>query len=58
MADADGILENKEKDFGIGIPVTNQSLFLEGLDNCDWGVLPGLNCWTAPLSPCSSMPIR
>ena len=38
MADADGMLENKEKDFGIGIPVKNQAFFLKGLDNCDWGV--------------------
>ena len=38
MGDADGMLENKEKDFGIGIPVKNQAFFLKGLDNCDWGV--------------------
>lgn len=38
MADLDGILANKDKDYGIGVPVKNQSFFLKGLDNCDWGL--------------------
>lgn len=38
MADMDGILENKDKDYGIGIPVANQSYFLKGSDNYDWGM--------------------
>lgn len=38
MADLDGILENKDKDYGIGIPVKKESFFLKGLDNFDWGI--------------------
>ncbi|MEG1935823.1 MAG: 3-hydroxy-5-phosphonooxypentane-2,4-dione thiolase LsrF, partial [Rikenellaceae bacterium] len=38
MADMDGILENKDKDYGIGIPVAKQSFFLKGSDNLDWGL--------------------
>lgn len=38
MADMDGILENKDKDYGIGIPVENKSFFLKGLSGCDWGI--------------------
>ena len=38
MADMDGILENKDKDYGIGIPVAGQSFFLKGSDNLDWGM--------------------
>lgn len=38
MADLDGILENKDKDYGIGIPVKQESFFLKGLDHCDWGL--------------------
>lgn len=38
MADMDGILENKDKDYGIGIPVANQNYFLKGADNNDWGM--------------------
>lgn len=38
MADLDGILENKDKDYGIGVPVANQSYFLKGSDNYDWGM--------------------
>ena len=38
MADLDGILENKDKDYGIGIPVQHQTFFLKGIDNCDWGI--------------------
>lgn len=38
MADMDGILENKDKDYGVGIPVANQSYFLKGSDNYDWGM--------------------
>lgn len=38
MADLDGILENKDKDYGIGIPVKQESFFLKGLDHCDWGI--------------------
>lgn len=34
----DGILENKDKDYGIGIPVANQQFFLKGADNNDWGM--------------------
>ncbi len=34
----DGILENKDKDYGIGIPVAGQSFFLKGSDNLDWGM--------------------
>ena len=38
MADLDGILENKDKDYGIGIPVANQHFILKGSDNLDWGM--------------------
>lgn len=38
MADLDGILENKDKDYGIGIPVKHESFFLKGLDHSDWGI--------------------
>ncbi len=38
MADLDGIIANKDKDYGIGIPVQKQSFFLKGLDHCDWGI--------------------
>lgn len=38
MADMDGILENKDKDYGIGIPVANQNYFVKGADNLDWGM--------------------
>lgn len=38
MADLDGILENKDKNYGQGIPVANQSFFLKGAENLDWGV--------------------
>ncbi len=34
----DGILQNKDKDYGIGIPVAGQSFFLKGSDNLDWGM--------------------
>lgn len=34
----DGILENKDKDYGIGIPVANQNNFIKGTDNLDWGM--------------------
>lgn len=38
MADLDGIIANKDKDYGIGVPVQKQSYFLKGLDHCDWGI--------------------
>ena len=38
MADMDGILENKDKDYGIGIPVQGQNYFVKGADNLDWGM--------------------
>lgn len=38
MADMDGILENKDKDYGIGVPVANQNYFAKGADNLDWGM--------------------
>ncbi|MCC8174123.1 MAG: 3-hydroxy-5-phosphonooxypentane-2,4-dione thiolase [Odoribacter sp.] len=38
MADTDGILENKDKDYGIGIPVKQDGYFLKGLAHCDWGI--------------------
>lgn len=34
----DGILENKDKDYGIGIPVATGNYHLKGLDGCDWGL--------------------
>lgn len=38
MADMDGILENKDKDYGIGVPVATGNYHLKGLDGCDWGL--------------------
>lgn len=38
MADLDGIIANKDKDYGIGVPVANQNFFLKGCDNLDWGM--------------------
>ena len=38
MADMDGILENKDKDYGIGIPVANQNYFVKGAAHLDWGM--------------------
>ncbi len=38
MADNEGILANKDKDYGIGVPVANQTFFLKGCDNYDWGI--------------------
>lgn len=38
MADMDGILENKDKDYGIGVPVATGSFHLKGMDGCDWGL--------------------
>jgi len=38
MADMDGILENKDKDYGIGVPVAQQTFFLKGIEGCDWGI--------------------
>lgn len=38
MADMDGILENKDKDYGIGIEVAKGSFHLKGMDGCDWGL--------------------
>ena len=38
MADNEGIIENKDKDYGIGIPVKKQSFFLKGCDSYDWGI--------------------
>lgn len=39
MADLDGILENKDKDYGIGVPVASQGgFFLKGMEHCDWGM--------------------
>ncbi len=38
MADLDGIKENIDKDYGIGIPVEANGFFLKGLNNCDWGI--------------------
>ena len=38
MADLEGNLENKDKDYGIGIPVKSQGYFLKGLGHCDWGI--------------------
>ncbi|MFI3294616.1 MAG: 3-hydroxy-5-phosphonooxypentane-2,4-dione thiolase [Rikenellaceae bacterium] len=38
MADMDGILENKDKDYGIGVPVETGSFHLKGLSGCDWGM--------------------
>lgn len=34
----DGILENKDKDYGIGIEVKTNGFHLKGLDGCDWGL--------------------
>ncbi|WP_298061646.1 3-hydroxy-5-phosphonooxypentane-2,4-dione thiolase [uncultured Rikenella sp.] len=38
MADMDGILENKDKDYGIGIPVAHQNYFVKGADHLGWGM--------------------
>ena len=38
MADSDGIKENNDKDYGIGIPVETTGFFLKGLNNNDWGI--------------------
>ena len=38
MADSEGIKDNENKNYGIGIPVQKQSFFLKGLDYCDWGI--------------------
>ena len=38
MADTDGIKDNNEKDYGIGIPVDTTGFFLKGLNNYDWGI--------------------
>lgn len=38
MADMDGILENKDKDYGIGVPVAIHNFHLKGLEGCDWGL--------------------
>lgn len=38
MADMDGILENKDRDYGIGIEVETNGYHLKGLDGCDWGL--------------------
>lgn len=34
----DGILENRDKDYGIGIEVETNGYHLKGLDGCDWGL--------------------
>ena len=34
----EGILENKEKDYGSGIPVANKSYFVKGADTLGWGM--------------------
>ena len=38
MADMDDIRENRDKDYGIGIPVETNGYHLKGLDGCDWGL--------------------
>lgn len=38
MADLDGNKENKDVDYGIGIPVESSGFFLKGLNNFDWGI--------------------
>ncbi len=38
MADMDGILENKDKDYGIGVPVETKGYHLKGMEGCDWGI--------------------
>lgn len=50
MADLDGILENKDKDYGIGIPVENQSFYIKGSDNLDWGMKNRLSHIFNPIS--------
>lgn len=50
MADLDGILENKDKDYGIGIPVANQSFYIKGSDNLDWGMKNRLSHIFNPVS--------
>ena len=34
----DGILENKDKDYGIGTPVATNNYHLKGLEGTDWGI--------------------
>ncbi|MCG8476304.1 MAG: 3-hydroxy-5-phosphonooxypentane-2,4-dione thiolase [Cytophagales bacterium] len=38
MADAEGIIESKEKDFGIGVPVKTEGFYLKGMDHMSWGI--------------------
>ncbi|MEG0602650.1 MAG: 3-hydroxy-5-phosphonooxypentane-2,4-dione thiolase, partial [Mucinivorans sp.] len=38
MADMDGILANKDKDYGIGVPVATTDFHLKGMSGCDWGL--------------------
>ena len=38
MADMDGILENKDKDYGIGVPIETANFHLKGLEGTDWGI--------------------
>ncbi|BDD07425.1 3-hydroxy-5-phosphonooxypentane-2,4-dione thiolase [Aureibacter tunicatorum] len=38
MADAEGIIESKEKDFGIGVPVETEGFYLKGMSHMDWGI--------------------
>lgn len=38
MADMDGIRENCDKDYGIGIEVAKNNFHMKGLDGTDWGL--------------------
>lgn len=38
MADMDGIRENRDKDYGIGIEVAKGNFHLKGLEGSDWGL--------------------
>lgn len=38
MADMDGIRENRDKDYGIGIEVAKNNFHMKGLDGTDWGL--------------------
>lgn len=38
MADMDGIRENRDKDYGIGVEVAKSNFHLKGLDGTDWGL--------------------
>lgn len=38
MADADGKMDSKSKDYGVGIPVPNPVYALKGSNNYDWGM--------------------